>query len=128
VRNYRVDDAHLRVCSPDEIKTILDAETGDLRLLARLTLSRQREGGRRSDRPVVKFLFWNKNAVIELDYKSFDLMEPEPNDAGRDVPTFVFREGRLIRSEQTMIMNARAVDTIRAAEARQGERESKAGH
>ena len=38
VRSYRVDDARLRVCSPEEIKTILDAATGDLRFLARLTL------------------------------------------------------------------------------------------
>jgi hypothetical protein len=41
---------------------------------------------------VLKIRFWNKNAAIELDYKSFGLMEPD--DAGRDVPTFLFPEGR----------------------------------
>jgi phage terminase small subunit len=43
---------------------------------------------------VLKIRFWNKNAAIELDYKSFGLIEPEPDDAGRDVPTFVFPEER----------------------------------
>jgi hypothetical protein len=48
---------------------------------------------------VLKIRFWNKNTAIELDYKSFGLMEPEPDDAGRDVPTFVFPEGTRIRIE-----------------------------
>jgi hypothetical protein len=48
---------------------------------------------------VFKIRFWNKNSAIELDYKSFGLMEPEPDDAGRDVPTFVFPEGTRIRIE-----------------------------
>jgi integrase len=38
VKAYRVDDGRLRICSPDEIKTLLDGLSLDLRLLARLTL------------------------------------------------------------------------------------------
>ena len=38
VKPYRVDDIRLRICSPDEIKTLMDGLSGDLRLLARLTL------------------------------------------------------------------------------------------
>jgi hypothetical protein len=48
---------------------------------------------------VLKLRFWNKNSAIELDYKSFGLMEPEPDTTGRDVPTFVFPEGTRIRIE-----------------------------
>jgi hypothetical protein len=48
---------------------------------------------------VVKIRFWNKNTAIELVYKSFGLVEPEPDDAGRDVPTLVFPEGTRIRIE-----------------------------
>ena len=38
VKSYRVDNVRLRVCSPEEIKTILDGVSGDLALLARVTL------------------------------------------------------------------------------------------
>ncbi|MEP7307918.1 MAG: tyrosine-type recombinase/integrase [Acidobacteriota bacterium] len=38
VKPYRVDDGRLRVCSPDEIKKLLDRAPRDLGLLARLTL------------------------------------------------------------------------------------------
>src|SRR5439155_21116999 len=38
VKPYRVDDIRLRVCSPEDIKTLLDSAPGDLRLIARLTL------------------------------------------------------------------------------------------
>ena len=38
VKTYRVDNVRLRVCSPEEIKTLLDGCPPDLRLLARLTL------------------------------------------------------------------------------------------
>jgi hypothetical protein len=48
---------------------------------------------------VLKLRFWNKNTAIGLDYKSFGSMEPEPDDSGRDVPTFVFPEGTRIRIE-----------------------------
>ena len=57
------------------------------------------EGGRRQTDRVLKIRFWNKNTAIELDYKSFGLVEPEPDDAGQDVPTFVFPEGTRIRIE-----------------------------
>jgi integrase len=38
VKPYRVDDVRLRVCSPEDIKTLLDGAPSDLRLIARLTL------------------------------------------------------------------------------------------
>jgi integrase len=38
VKPYRVDDVRLRICSPGEIKTVMDGLSGDLKLLARLTL------------------------------------------------------------------------------------------
>jgi integrase len=38
VKPYRVDDVRLRVCSPDEIQTVVNGLSGDLKLLARLTL------------------------------------------------------------------------------------------
>lgn len=38
VKPYRVDNVRLRVCSPEDIKTILDGLSPDLALLARLTL------------------------------------------------------------------------------------------
>jgi integrase len=38
VKAYRVDDGRLRVCTPDEIRRLLDGAPRDLRLLARLTL------------------------------------------------------------------------------------------
>jgi integrase len=38
VKPYRVDDVRLRVCSLDEINTVLNGLSGDLKLLARLTL------------------------------------------------------------------------------------------
>lgn len=38
VKTYRVDDVRLRVASPEEIKTLLEAAPKDLNLLARLTL------------------------------------------------------------------------------------------
>ena len=38
VKPYRVDNVRLRVCSPADIKTLLDAAPADLRLLSRLTL------------------------------------------------------------------------------------------
>src|SRR5262245_30373549 len=38
VKPYRVDNVRLRVCSPAEIRTLLDGAEGDLRLIARLTL------------------------------------------------------------------------------------------
>jgi integrase len=38
VKPYRVDNVRLRVCSPEEIKILLDGCSSDLRLLARLTL------------------------------------------------------------------------------------------
>jgi integrase len=38
VKAYRVDNVRLRVCAPEEIKTLLDGAPADLRLLARLTL------------------------------------------------------------------------------------------
>jgi integrase len=38
VKPYRVDNVRVRVCSPEEIKTLLDGCSADLRLIARLTL------------------------------------------------------------------------------------------
>ena len=38
VKPYRVDDQRTRVCSPDEIKKLLDGAPADLALLARLTM------------------------------------------------------------------------------------------
>lgn len=35
---YRADDIRLRVCSSDDIKTLLDGAPADLRLIAQLTL------------------------------------------------------------------------------------------
>jgi phage terminase small subunit len=48
---------------------------------------------------VLKLWFWNKNQAIELDYKSYGLMTPEPDDSGKDVPTFIFLEGTRIKIE-----------------------------
>ena len=38
VKAYRVDDVRLRVCAPEEIRTLLNGAPSDLRLIARLTL------------------------------------------------------------------------------------------
>jgi len=38
VKAYRVDDVRFRVCSPADIKALLDGAPADLRLIARLTL------------------------------------------------------------------------------------------
>jgi len=38
VKTCRVDNVRLRVCSPAEIKTLLEGASSDLRLLAQLTL------------------------------------------------------------------------------------------
>jgi integrase len=38
VKPYRVDNVRLRVCSPEEIKALLDAASGDVKLIARVTL------------------------------------------------------------------------------------------
>jgi integrase len=38
VKVYRVDNVRLRVCSPEDIKTLLEGAPADLALLARLTL------------------------------------------------------------------------------------------
>jgi integrase len=38
VKTYRVNNIRLRVCSPEEIKTLLEAAPADLALLSRLTL------------------------------------------------------------------------------------------
>jgi integrase len=39
VKAYRVDNVRLRICTPDEIRTLLDGLPADLALLARLTLA-----------------------------------------------------------------------------------------
>src|SRR5258708_16233590 len=38
VKVYRVDNVRLRVCAPEDIKTLLEGAPADLALLARLTL------------------------------------------------------------------------------------------
>jgi len=37
--------------------------------------------------------------AFELDYKSYELMTPEPDESGREVPTFVFPEGTRIKGD-----------------------------
>ena len=46
--------------------------------------------------PVIKLWFWNKNHALELFFKHHGLMEPEPEDPGEQVPTFIFPPGTQI--------------------------------
>ena len=48
---------------------------------------------------VVKLWFWNKNEALTLLAKHFGLDKPEPDDSGKDVPTFIFPPGTRIKIE-----------------------------